>query len=287
MVIMTTAYDLPKEYSDPKRAKVALLPVPYDGTSSYGKGADKGPAAILKASEYVELYDIETKTEVYTRGIYAEKPVTEKRSPERMAAAVEKRVADIISKGKFCVALGGEHSITPGVVYAHAKKYKDLSVLQLDAHTDMREEYHGSKNSHACAMARVSEVAPIVQVGIRAMDKDEFKNPRIEKSRIFFAKDIYDNGVWMDTAIKKLSKNVYITIDLDVFDPAYLPSTGTPEPGGLDWYCVTKFLKKVCTKRNVVGFDVVELLPRKDAPASDFLAAKLVYTLLSYRFAKQ
>ena len=287
MVIMTTAYDLPKEYSDPKRAKVALLPVPYDGTSSYGKGADKGPAAILKASEYVELYDIETKTEVYTRGIYAEKPVTEKRSPERMAAAVEKRVADIISKGKFCVALGGEHSITPGVVYAHAKKYKDLSVLQLDAHTDMREEYHGSKNSHACAMARVSEVAPIVQVGIRAMDKDEFKNPRIEKSRIFFAKDIYDNGVWMDTAIKKLSKNVYITIDLDVFDPAYLPSTGTPEPGGLDWYCVTKFLKKVCTKRNVVGFDVVELLPRKNAPASDFLAAKLVYTLLSYRFAKQ
>lgn len=278
------AYDLPKEYRDPKRAKIALLPVPYDGTSSYGKGADKGPAALLKASQYVELYDIETKTEVYTRGLYAEKPVTEKRSPERMVAEVEKRVSAIINKGKFCVVFGGEHSVTPGAVYAHAKKYKDLTVLQLDAHTDMRDKYQGSENNHACAMARVKKWKP-VQVGIRSLDKEEFAN--IRRDRVFFAHEIYDNDAWMDKAISKLSKNVYLTIDLDVFDPAFMPSTGTPEPGGLGWYQVLKFLKKVMKKRNVVGFDVVELLPRKDDPGPDFLAAKLVYTLLSYRFAKR
>jgi len=276
------AYDLPKEYRDPKRALIALLPVPYDGTSSYGKGADKGPAALLKASQYVELYDIETKTEVYTRGIYAESPVTEKRSPERMVKEVEKRVSDILTRDKFCVLLGGEHSVTPGAVYAHAKKYKDLTVLQLDAHTDMRNEYHGSKNNHACAMARIKKWNP-VQVGIRSLDQGELKN--IKTDRVFFAKDIYDNDTWMDKAIAKLSKNVYLTIDLDVFDPAFMPSTGTPEPGGLGWYHVLKFLKKVMAKRNVVGFDVVELLPRKEGPGPDFLAAKLVYTLLSYRFA--
>jgi len=278
---MVSAYDLPQKYRDPKRAKVALLPVPYDGTSSYGKGADKGPAAILKASQYVELYDIETKTEVYKHGIYAERPVSEKRSPEKMVAAVEKRVSELLRRGKFCVTLGGEHSVTPPAVYAHAKKYKDLSVLQLDAHTDMREEYHGSKNNHACAMARVKKWMP-VQVGIRSLDVGEMHN--IKKGRVFFAKDIYNNDRWVNKAISKLKKNVYLTIDLDVFDPAYMPSTGTPEPGGLDWYMVIRFLKKVAEKKNIVGFDVVELLPRKEDSAPDFLAAKLIYTLLSYRF---
>lgn len=282
---MTATFgDFPKKYSDPERAKIVLLPVPYDGTSTYGKGADKGPAAIIAASYYLENYDIETKTEVYTHGIYVEKPVTEKASPEKMSAAVEKRVAEIIAKGKFCALLGGEHSVTPGAVRAHAKKYKNLSVLQLDAHTDMREEYHGSKNNHACAMARVKDVCPVVQVGIRSLDLGEMEN--IAPDRIFFAKDIYDNDVWMGRAIQKLDKNVYITIDLDVFDPAIVPSTGTPEPGGLDWYRVLKFLRRVVLERNVVGFDVVELLPRKNVPAPDFLAAKLVYTLLSYIFAK-
>lgn len=276
------AYDLPKEYRNPKRAKIALLPVPYDGTSSYGKGADKGPSALIKASQYVELYDIETKTEVYEHGIYAEKPVTEKRTPERLVAEVEKRVSNILGEGKFCVMLGGEHSVTPGAVYAHAKRYKDLSVLQLDAHTDMRDEYHGSKNNHACAMARIKKWNP-VQVGIRSLDRTEMKNIRLD--RVFFAKDIYDNDAWMDKAIAKLSKNVYLTIDLDVFDPAFMPSTGTPEPGGLGWYQVLKFLKKVMARRTIVGFDVVELLPKKHDQGPDFLAAKLVYTLLSYRFA--
>lgn len=276
-------YDLPKENRDPKRAKIAILPVPYDGTSSYGKGADRAPAAFVDASTHVELYDIETNTEVYRHGIYKEPAVTEKRSPERMVREVEKRVSAILEKGKFCVMLGGEHSVTPGAVYAHAKQYKDLTVLQLDAHTDMRDEYQGSSNNHACAMARVKKWKP-VQVGIRSLDKEEFAN--IRRDRVFFAHEIYNNDAWMDKAIAKLSKHVYLTIDLDVFDPAFMPSTGTPEPGGLDWYLVLKFLRKVMKKRTVVGMDVVELLPRKENPGPDFLAAKLVYTLLSYRFAK-
>src|SRR3989344_1112022 len=275
--------DFPKKYRDSKRAKIAILPVPYDGTSTYGKGADKGPAALLLASYQLENYNIETKTEVHKHGIYVEKSVTERRSPEKMAAAVEKSVASLLEQGKFVVLLGGEHSVTPGSVYAHAKRYADLTVLQLDAHTDMRDEYHGSKHNHACAMARVKQWKP-VQVGIRSLDIGEMKNIRLD--RVFFAKDIHDNDRWMDKAIAKLSKNVYLTIDLDVFDPAFFPSTGTPEPGGLDWYRVTRFLKKVAASRRVVGFDVVELLPRAVAPASDFLAAKLVHTLLSYIFSK-
>ncbi|OGG57888.1 agmatinase [Candidatus Kaiserbacteria bacterium RIFCSPHIGHO2_01_FULL_55_17] len=281
---MTNTFgDFPKHYRDPRTAKVAIVPVPYDGTSTYGKGADKGPAALLSASYQLENYDIETKTEVYRHGIYVEKPVAERRSPEKMVAAVEKTISNIIKKNKFCVMLGGEHSITPPSVRAHARVYKDLTVLQLDAHTDMRDEYHGSKNNHACAMARIKKWKP-VQVGIRSMDSSEFAN--IDKNRLFLAKDIHDNDRWMEKAISKLSKNVYVTIDLDVFDPAFMPSTGTPEPGGLDWYQVTEFLKKVVSKRTVVGFDVVELLPRKDSPASNFVAAKLVHMFLSYIFSK-
>lgn len=276
--------DFPKEYRDPNRAQIAILPVPYDGTSTYGKGADKGPAALLAASYQLENYNIETKTEVYKHGICVETPITEKRSPEKMVAAVEKRVSEILKKGKMCVMLGGEHSVTPGAVYAHAKHYKDLSVLQLDAHTDMRDSYHGSKNNHACAMARVKGHKP-VQVGIRSLDAGELGN--IELDRVFFAKDIHDNDRWMDKAIAKLEKHVYVTIDLDVFDPSIMPSTGTPEPGGLDWYRVINFLKKVSEKRNIVGFDVVELLPSKNDPAPDFLAAKLVYTLISYIVKKK
>lgn len=275
--------DFPKKYRDPKTARIALLPVPYDGTSTYGKGADKGPAALLAASQHLENYDTDTGTEVYKRGIYVEDPVTEKRSPEKMVAAVEKRVSDIISKNKFCVILGGEHSITPGAVRAHAKKFKNLSVLQLDAHTDMREEYRGSRWNHACAMARVKEFRP-VQVGIRSLDIGEMKNIRAD--RVFFAKDIHDNDRWMDKAISKLTKNVYVTVDLDVFDPSIIPSTGTPEPGGLDWHRILRFLREVTERRDVVGFDVVELLPRKEIPASDFIAAKLVYTFLSYIFSR-
>ncbi len=276
--------DLPKKYSTLETAKIVILPVPYDGTSTWGKGADKGPAAILEASANMELYDIETDSEVYKQNIFTAKPVMEKSSPEKMVKKVKQTISELLAQDKFVVTIGGEHSITAGAAGAYAEKYKNLSVLQLDAHSDLRPEYLGSKYSHASAMARVRELCPIVQVGIRSMDIIE--KPFIDKARVFFAEDIYDKADWQNRAINKLTDKVYITIDLDAFDPSILPSTGTPEPGGLGWYQVLEFLKKVNQKKNVVGFDIVELCPNKQERSSDFLAAKLIYKLLSYKFSK-
>ena len=282
MSYKTNFGDLPKENSELKISKVVILPVPYDGTSTWGKGADKGPEAILEASANMELYDIETDSEVYKKNIFTAKPVLEKGAPEKMVKKVKLAVGEFLKQNKFVVTLGGEHSVAAGVVGAYAGKFKNLSVLQLDAHADLRPEYHGSKYNHASTMARVSKLCPIVQVGIRSMDITE--KPFINKTRVFFAEDIYDKTAWMDKAISKLTDKVYLTIDLDVFDPSILPSTGTPEPGGLDWYQVLEFLKKVIDKKEVVGFDIVELCPNKNEKSSDFLAAKLIYKLLSYKF---
>ncbi|MDD3089275.1 MAG: agmatinase, partial [Candidatus Omnitrophica bacterium] len=196
--------------------------------------------------------------------------------------SVEKKVLGLIDEGKFVVTLGGEHSITTGPVRAHAARYKDLSVLQLDAHSDLRPEYEGSPYNHACVMSRVKEVCPCVQVGIRSMCSEE--KPFVDDRTMFYAEDIVNGCDWIERVVERLTDNVYVTIDLDVFDPAYLPATGTPEPGGLDWYKVTALLKAVCDRKNVVGFDVMELCPIKSLPASDFLAAKLVYKFLTYKY---
>jgi len=276
--------DLPKENSQLKSAKIVILPVPYDGTSTWGKGADKGPEAIIKASANMELYDTETDSAVYQQNIFTARPIIEKGAPEKMVKKVKQAVSEFLKQEKFIVTLGGEHSVTAGAVAAHKEKYKNLSVLQLDAHADLRPEYQGWKYSHASVMSRVRELCPIVQVGIRSMDIIE--KPFIDKTRVFFAEEIYNKTDWYDKATNKLTDEVYITIDLDVFDPAILPSTGTPEPGGLGWYQVLDFLKKVNQKKNIVGFDVVELCPNKNERSSDFLAAKLIYKLLSYKFEK-
>jgi agmatinase len=275
---------LPKENSELKSAKIVIVPVPYDGTSTWIKGADKGPEAIIEASANMELYDIETDSEVFQQGIFTDKPIKEKTSPEKMAEAVEKIVSRHIKNKKFTVLLGGEHSVSIGAIKAYAENYSHLTVLQLDAHLDMRDEYLGSKFSHACVMARAKELCPIVQVGVRSLDIAEKKyiNPR----RVFFAEKMRTQKNWQDEAIAKITSHVYITIDLDVFDPGILPSTGTPEPGGLAWYAVLEFLKEVNKKRKIVGFDVVELCPNKLEKSSDFLAAKLIYKLLSYKFNK-
>lgn len=263
-------------------SQIVIIPVPYDGTSTWVKGADKGPAAIIDASAHMELYDIETNSQVVLRGIYTDKPAEGFDSPEEMSAAVEKAVSAWLEKGKFPVLIGGEHSVSIGSIRAQAEHYQDLTVLQLDAHTDLRDEYEGSKFNHACVMARSREQCPIVQVGIRSMDAAEHSIS--EPERIFFARDIYDNRTWIDRAVAALSEKVYITIDLDVFDPAIMPSTGTPEPGGLGWYDVCALLKAVSARRKVIGFDVVELCPNEQNKSPDFLAAKLIYKLLSYVF---
>jgi len=276
--------DIPKQYRDPAKAKVVIVPVPYDKTSSWGKGADKGPAAILEASQIVENYDIESDSEPYKVGIFTDKPVTEDKSPEKMVQAVEKRISTHLANGKFPVLLGGEHSVSIGAIQAQVKKYGKVTVLQLDAHGDLRDEYHGSKCSHACIMARAQDICKTVQVGIRSMDTSE--KPRAKKSNMFFAEKIAGKRGWIKKVLAALKGNIYVTIDLDVFDPSIMPSTGTPEPGGLLWYEVLDLLRPVFQKTNVTGFDVVEMCPNPKNKGPDFLAAKLVYKLISYKFGK-
>jgi agmatinase len=275
----------PDHPSDMDRARIVIVPAPYDGTSTWIKGADKGPRAIMEASKHLEDYDIETGTEVWQQGIATDIPVTECDTPEAMVQAVQNRVGHHLQQGKYPVVLGGEHSVSIGSVRAHADHYDNLTVLQLDAHTDLRDSYCGSPYNHACVMARIQEDCPIVQVGIRSMDQAE--RVRLDPGRVFYAKDCVTGRAWIDSVIGKLSDRIYITLDLDVFDPAIVPSTGTPEPGGLLWYDVLALLKAVCANCQVVGFDVVELCPNPLVKTPDFLAAKLVYQLLSLEFSKR
>ncbi|MDX9905726.1 MAG: agmatinase [Bacteroidales bacterium] len=277
---------IPAELSGYEVSPIVILPVPFDATSTWIKGADRGPDAILEASANMELYDIETDSEVYLKGIFTAEPVIEERSPENLAVKVRQAVGKFLDDGKFIVTLGGEHSVTIGAVQAFAEKFPGLHVLQIDAHTDLRPEYEGSRFNHACVMARVRELCPIVQVGIRSMDVVE--KPFVDKGRIFYAKDIAGSGDnWIDKVIELLGDQVYITIDLDGFDPSVLPATGTPEPGGLSYYEVLHLVRELIHNRKVVGFDVVELCPIVDNKASDFLASKLIYQMLSYQFVNQ
>ena len=286
--MLNTFGGLPDEYTSFGNAKIALLPVPYDMTSTYGKGADRGPAALIDATPYLEFYDFETDYEVYRKGIFIAKPISENTSPEKVVDAVYREVAGFLKAGKFTVVLGGEHTVSIGTVKAHSEKFRNVSVLQLDAHSDLRQEYLGSKYNHACAMARIKEYCPIVQVGIRSTDVSELEY--INRKNVFLAEDIfcrkeYSNYRWADKVVKRLPENVYITVDLDVFDPSVLPGTGTPEPGGLGWYDVLVLVKKTMMQKNVIGFDIVELAP-DESRVSEFTAAKLLYKMLSYKFAK-
>lgn len=274
--------DLPQEYSNYKDSNIVILPVPFDKTSTWIKGSDKGPRAIIEASKNLEFYDIETKSEVYKKGIFTEKEIITNSSRE-MINRTYRRVKGLLNDKKFIVILGGEHTVSIGAIKAHAEFFKNINILHLDAHADMRDSYEGSKYNHACVMSRVKEITEnIVSVGIRSMDSSELKN--INKRRTFYASEICQgykiSKNWINRVVRKLYKNVYITIDLDVFDPSIMPSVSTPEPGGLDWYQVTSLLRSVSENKNIVGFDVVELCPSENK-APDFLAAKLVYRLLS------
>ncbi|TQI72114.1 agmatinase [Gramella sp. Hel_I_59] len=274
---------IPDKYARIDEAKVVLIPVPYDGTSTWQKGADKGPDAFLDASENMELYDIETNTEVYKKGIYLAPPVTEDSSPEKMVEAVYKTTKNYIKQEKFVTLFGGEHSVSIGSIKAFKESFSDLTVVQLDAHADLRPEYEGSTCNHACALHEASKTTNLIQVGIRSMDISE--KDHMDENQVYFAHDLYED--WQEDAIGQMTPNVFITIDLDAFDPSIMPSTGTPEPGGLFWYETLEFLKMMFKKKNVVGFDIVELCPDKKEKSSDFLAAKLYYKMLSYKFKYQ
>lgn len=277
--------DFEEQYTNYETAAIAILPVPYDGTSTWLKGADKGPKAILEASPNMEFYDIETDSEVFKCGIATLEPVTENVSPETMAKAVEARMETILKDKKFPVLLGGEHSVSIGAFKAIARHYDNFSILQLDAHSDMRDEYESSPYNHACVMARGKELTPsVVQVGIRSTATEEKHN--IDTDRIFYAHDIKESGdsTWMYEVSQKLHDDVYVTIDLDVLDPAYMPSTGTPEPDGLAYRDILNLFKLINERHNIIGLDVVELCPNDINKAPDFLASKLIYQLLSIRF---
>jgi agmatinase len=278
----TTYAGIPKEFATIEKANIVLSTVPYDGTSTWQKGADKGPAAFLNASENMELYDIETRSEVYKQGVFMPDAITENSSPEAMTEAVYKLTKEYILKDKFVTTFGGEHSISIGAIRAHNEVFKNLTVLQIDAHADLRKEYEGSSCNHACALYEANETTNLIQVGIRSMDVAETRVMNMDN--VFFAHDMAQDEFWMDAAIELMTDNVYITIDLDGFDPSICPGTGTPEPGGLMWYESLEFFRKVFEQKNVVGFDIVELCPNEIEKSSDFLAAKLYYKLLTYKF---
>jgi len=260
-------------------APVVILPVPYDATSTWIRGADRGPAAILEASANMELYDIQTGSEAYLKGIHTADPVGLTDDPETMVNEVEHSVMNFLRDGKIPVILGGNHSVTIGAVKACSAAFNNLTVLQLDAHTDLRPEYDGSPLNHACTMARVAEMARIIQVGIRSMCVEEV--PFLQKDRIFYAHEITGQTTWHEKVSTLITGPVYLTVDLDVFDPSVLPSTGTPEPGGMTYPEVYQFLSHVITNHSIIGFDVVELCPNPAEKSSDFLASKLIYQLIS------
>jgi len=273
---------LEEKYIHFETSKVVILPIPYDGTSTWLKGADKGPDAIIDASINLEFYDIELDIEPYTVGIHTLPPLKDFSSPEEMAICTYNETIKYLPD-KFVICIGGEHSISYGPIKAHVEKFDDVTVLQLDAHTDLRDEYNNSKYNHACVMARVKELCPIVHVGIRSQCVEELNS--FTKENIFFAHEIRKITNWTDKVVNAIkTKNVYITIDLDVFDPSIMPSTGTPEPGGLTWYDVIDLLEKVFKNKNVVGVDVVELCPNEYNKAPDFLAAKLIYKIIGFKF---
>ncbi|MEJ2585846.1 MAG: agmatinase [Robiginitalea sp.] len=273
---------IPEEFAQLEKSRIVLIPVPYDGTSTWGKGADRGPEAFLEAAENMELYDIETDSEVYRQGIFLAPSITENRSPESLVNEVHKHVKEYIKRNKFVTLFGGEHSLSIGSVRAFNECFDNLTVLQIDAHADLRKEYLGTPFNHACAMHEASQTTNLIQVGIRSMDALE--RTYMDEEKTFFAHELATDEFWMDRAIDLMTENVFITFDFDGLDPSILPATGTPEPGGLFWYETLEFLRKVFEEKNVVGFDLVELCPNPNERSSDFLAAKLYYKMLTYKF---
>jgi agmatinase len=266
-----------------RNALFVVVPAPYDLTSTYQPGSRRGPAAIIEASTNMELYDEELKKETFVAGIHTTLPVTVDASgPENMINVVRNNISKIIALNKIPVMLGGEHSISFGAVQALKEKYPKLSVLQLDAHADLRESYQESAYSHASVARRISEICPLIQVGIRSMSKEEAEFLPQSKVKSYSADFVSEKKGWCENICKDLKGDVFVTIDLDVCDPSIMPSTGTPEPGGLYWRDILRLLKSVSRSCKIRGFDVVELAPIPGIIAPDFMTAKLIYRFMGY-----
>lgn len=280
---------LDEQAGDFESAGVVILPVPYESTTSYGGGTAGGPRAIIEASRYIELYDQELDADPSTVGVHT-LPALEltREGPAAAARELEAAYGRLIAEfaDRFVVVLGGEHAVSAPLVRAQAARARGrVHVLQLDAHADLRPSYEGTEHSHASAMARVLDYANVVGVGIRAISEEEVALARSSDAvTLIYADDMWQDASWMDRAMEALGDPVYLTFDVDYFDPSLVPSTGTPEPGGGDWYTTLRFLRRVFRERNVLGCDVVELAPTPGLHAPDFLVAKLVYKLIGYRF---
>jgi len=274
-------------YVDFEKAKAVIIQAPYEGTVTYRKGTKFGPAAILEASANMEFFDEELNIETYKSGIHTLMPINVSNlSVEGVIEEVYKSVKDVMKAEKLPVLLGGEHSVTVGAVRAAKEVAGDIMVLQLDAHYDLRDEYRGSKNNHACVARRIQEMAPLVQVGVRSLSKEEkdFLSGANNVVKTISAYDMLTDQLWDRRMLDALKDKVYITIDLDVLDPSIMPAVGNQEPGGLSWYVLLDILKMVAQNKEIVGFDVVELAPIEGDIAPDFLTSKLIYRILGYTF---
>ena len=273
---------LPPEESAYETSSFLILPVPYEETVTYLRGTRRGPQAIIEASQYVELYDDELDKEPCRVGIHTLPEVELEKQPPRMMERLAERVSELVSPKRTLVTLGGEHSITVGIIRGLKEHYPKLSVLFLDAHADLRDEYEGLKLSHACVARRVCEMTPVIEVGVRSLSVEEAEFIKREKFPIYYASELTAGRPHWEEVVERLSDNVYVSIDLDVFDPSLMPSVGSPEPGGLGWYDTLELLRLVAEKRRVIGFDVVELCPIEGLIAPNFMAAKLVYKVIGY-----
>lgn len=276
---------LPPEISGLEDSRFVVLPLPYEVTTSYVKGTRFGPRAIMEASRNMELYDDELGFDPCDAGIYtSEDLLFHDISPNAMVDTVKEAVGHFLDKGKFVISLGGEHNLTFPSFLAHREVHGDLGIVQIDAHADLRDSYEGTPFNHACVMRRIVGCsAGTAQVGIRSLSFEEAEFLKEHGTwPILWARECQEGEVWMDRAIEALPEKVYLTVDVDGFDPALVPCTGTPEPGGLQWYPVLRFLKRLCTERKVVGFDVMELAPDRVHHAADFLVAKLIYKTLGF-----
>lgn len=276
--------DLSKRRSDYARARYAVLPIPYDAATSFKPGARRGPEAIIEASALLEDFDEEYGREFVHPGIATLDPLEPAADgPAAMQDRIRRAARRIVQDGKFLISLGGDHSITSGLVRAVMAKHRKLSVLQIDAHADLRKSFQRSPYNHACAMRRVLELGvTITPVGIRSYSLEEYRFMKKQRIEPVSARRTLEDPDWILQVVDALSKNVYVTIDIDAFDPAFAPGTGTPEPGGLEWHQVSDLLKAVAIHRTIVAADLVEVLPLPGTVQTEFLAAKLIYKLIAH-----
>jgi len=270
-------------FSDERTSRVVILPVPYDGTEEWHTGSRFGPREIIDASEYLEYYDLEMDRETYRCGIFTAPFIQpDAAGPEQTIARILESARPYVKKSKFVLALGGEHTVSLGTVKAFQEKYDDLRVIHLDAHADFRDSYNGSKFGQATVMRRISEICPVFEIGVRSISTEEKQYIDSNNIPVLYGHRYSSNPGLLDKMLDGIMGHVYLTIDLDVFDPSFIPAVGTPEPGGLSWEAVLDIVRRISSRLSVVGADIVELCPSQGGSSSAYSAAKLAYKIIGY-----